>query len=126
MANYSIKLDLMKLRNSFVETTKDREGKEVKCLVIPIEDSDLYLGEKGCYLNLTAYETKASKYGETHFVKQNFSKEFSRRASQEYLKNRPFFGNLIEEKPKYQSNYEKNQSQPQYTPKNDTIDNLPW
>ncbi len=55
MANYSIKTDLLKLQGAFVTNIKGKTATK-KCLCIPIEGSGLFLGEKGCYLNMTAIE----------------------------------------------------------------------
>ena len=134
MANYTLKLDLLKIRNSFVDETKDKNGVEKKCLVIPIEDSDLFLGEKGCYLSLAIYETSASRFGETHFVKQKYSKEFLKRMPQEFSKNTPYFGNLFEDKGSNggnRGNYNKQQSEQPYKPKQNNSGggsdvDLPW
>lgn len=43
--------------------------------MIPVEDCHLFVGEKGVYLDLSAYEFKEQKYADSHMVKQSFSKE---------------------------------------------------
>ena len=57
MGNFGIKIDLLKLKNSFVTNLKGKALTKC-CLVIPIDDSGVYLGEKGVYLNLTAVEMR--------------------------------------------------------------------
>ena len=62
--NQSIKLDLLKLKGAAVVNLKGKTATK-RCLVIPIEDAQLFLGQKGCYLNLTAIEMQNSQYGDT-------------------------------------------------------------
>lgn len=65
MANYSIKADLLKVKGAFVKDLKGRTGAVKRCLIIPIEDSGMFLGEKGCYLNMTAIEMREARYNST-------------------------------------------------------------
>ena len=74
MGNFGIKIDLLKLKNSFVTNLKGKAATK-RCLVIPIDDSGVYLGEKGVYLNLTAVEMREQRYGDTHVLKQSLAKE---------------------------------------------------
>lgn len=73
MGNFGIKIDLLKLKNSFVTNLKGKAATK-RCLVIPIDDSGVYLGEKGVYLNLTAVEMREQRYGDTHVLKQSLAK----------------------------------------------------
>lgn len=75
MANYSIKADLLKVKGAFVKDLKGRTGAVKRCLIIPIEDSGMFLGEKGCYLNMTAIEMREARYNDTHCVKVSLPKE---------------------------------------------------
>lgn len=59
MGNFGIKIDLLKLKNSFVTNLKGKAATK-RCLVIPIDDSGVYLGEKGVHLNLTAVEMRGT------------------------------------------------------------------
>ena len=88
MGNFGIKIDLLKLKNSFVTNLTKR------CLVIPIDDSGVYLGEKGVYLNLTAVEMREQRYGDTHVLKQSLAKEVYQAMSEEERMARPIFGAL--------------------------------
>ena len=72
MGNFGIKIDLLKLKNSFVTNLKGKAATK-RCLVIPIDDSGVYLGEKGVYLNLTAVEMREQRYGDTHVLKQSLA-----------------------------------------------------
>lgn len=55
MANFSIKTDLLKLKGAFVTNLKGKTATK-RCLIIPVDDAGLFIGEKGVYLNLTAIE----------------------------------------------------------------------
>lgn len=93
MANYSIKTDLLKLQGAFVTNIK---GKTVtkRCLCIPIDDSGLFLGEKGCYLNMTAIEMQSPRFDDTHCIKVNFDKDVYERMSDEERQALPIIGGL--------------------------------
>lgn len=77
MGNFGIKIDLLKLKNSFVTNLKGKAATK-RCLVIPIDDSGVYLGEKGVYLNLqplkcgnsvTAIRTSSNKASQKRCTK---------------------------------------------------------
>ena len=70
MGNFSIKEDLLKLKGAFITNFKGRTETK-RCLVIPVDDSGLYVGEKGVYLNLTAIEMENPQFKETHCIKQS-------------------------------------------------------
>lgn len=99
MANYSIKLDLLKLKGACVTNVKGRTTTK-RCLVVPIDDSDLFLGEKGCYLDLTAIEIREPKFSETHCVKQSLPKEKFDAMTDEEKKAQPILGGLKQLEPK--------------------------
>lgn len=80
MGNFSIKEDLLKLKGAFITNFKGRTETK-RCLVIPVDDSGLYVGEKGVYLNLTAIEMENPQYKETHCIKQSLDKEIYEEAS---------------------------------------------
>ncbi|WP_418894204.1 hypothetical protein [Limibacterium fermenti] len=74
MSNLSIKVNLMRVPGALLLNLKGKlETKQ--CVVIPVEDSGLYVGEKGVYLNLTAIEYKERKYDDSHFVKMSVDRE---------------------------------------------------
>lgn len=93
MGNFGIKIDLLKLKNSFVTNLKGKAATK-RCLVIPIDDSGVYLGEKGVYLNLTAVEMREQRYGDTHVLKQSLAKEVYQAMSEEERMAQPIFGAL--------------------------------
>ncbi|MGL5912789.1 MAG: hypothetical protein ACRCZB_01390 [Bacteroidales bacterium] len=98
MSNFSIKADLLKLKNSFITNIKGKTATK-KCLVIPIEDAKLFLGEKGVYLDLTAIEMREARYDDTHIVKQNFTKEVYEAMTEEEKEAQPILGSLKPLKP---------------------------
>jgi hypothetical protein len=77
------------------QMVKGKAG-EVDCLVIPIEKNRLFVGEKGIYLDLIAFEIKEPKPDrkDTHLVKQSFSKEVREAMTEEQLKSIPILGSL--------------------------------
>ena len=91
MGNFGIKIDLLKLKNSFVTNLKGKAATK-RCVVIPIDDSGVYLGEQGVYLNLTAVEMREQRYGDTHVLKQSLAKEVYQAMSEEERMAQPIFG----------------------------------
>lgn len=95
MSNYNVKLDLLKLNGAFVTNLKGKTETK-RCLVIPVEDSGLYVGEKGVYLNASAYELRERRYDQTHLVKAELSREKYQSLSEEERKQLPILGSLSE------------------------------
>lgn len=93
MANYSIKADLLKVKGAFVTNIKGKTATK-KCLCIPIEDSGLFLGQKGCYLNLTAIEMQNAQYKDTHCIKVAYDKEVYEQMTDEEKQSQPIIGGL--------------------------------
>ena len=96
MSRISGKLNLLQLH----AVRKMITGKlgAVECLVIPIEKNKLFVGEKGVYLDLIAFEIDPTKRNadnkDSHLVKQSFSKEVREEMGEEVLKSLPILGNL--------------------------------
>ena len=65
-----------------------------ECVVIPVEDSGLFVGEKGVYLNLTAIEYREQKYSDTHFVKMSVEREVYDALTEEQRNAIPIVGGL--------------------------------
>lgn len=106
--NYNLRIALTKIKGAKV---MDIEGKTCtkRCVVIPIDSEegtvqDSYEGKidglpttkflNDVYLNLTAFEFKEKKYGQSHGIKASFSKKKLERTSEEELKAMPFVGNM--------------------------------
>ena len=71
-------IDLLKLEKAGIATIKNK-----KCIVIPIEENDLYvsmdenLKAKSVYLGLNINERREpSQFGKTHYCKQSLSKQY--------------------------------------------------
>lgn len=114
---YNIKLDLKKLKNTFV---KDIQGstRTVQCLCIPIKDNRLFVSERGSiYLDLQATPLQQPKYGQSHLIKPKVGSDNWKAMSEEERKAIPIVGSLspIE----YVSDEDKNKNaQDVYNPSN--------
>ena len=93
--NYSISINPLKLKSAIADVS----GK--KCLIIPIVDNKLYASYdqttnaiKSVYLSLNAWETKESKYGDSHSLKQQLSIEERKRMTEDELRAMPFLGSM--------------------------------
>lgn len=93
MANYSIKADLLKVKGAFITNLKGKTATK-RCLVIPVDESGMFLGEKGCYLNMTAIEMREARYSDTHCVKVSLPKEQYEAMTEEERKNTPIIGGM--------------------------------
>lgn len=93
MDNYQLNIDLLRLQGAFVTNIKDREQTK-RCVCIPIDDAGLYVGQKGCYLDLAAFQLQNSQYGDTHCVKQSLSKQKRDAMTEEERKALPIIGNM--------------------------------
>lgn len=122
MANYSIKTDLLKLQGAFVTNIKGKTATK-KCLCIPIDESGLFLGEKGCYLNMTAIEMQNPQYSDTHCIKVSHDREVYERMSDEERAAQPIIGGLHVLAKKPQAAVDLSQSNPMYA---QTEEDLPF
>lgn len=93
MGNYSIKANLLKIKGAFVTNLKGKTATR-RCLVIDIDESGMFLGEKGCYLNMAAIEMNESRYGDTHVVKVSLAKEVVEKMTEEERKAIPILGGM--------------------------------
>lgn len=125
--NYNQSINLLKLKNACIVTVKGKTTTK-KGVFIPIEENDLYvaldesLKPKGVYLGLASWELKQKgQYGDTHLLKQSFSKDFRETMSEEELKNAPILGNM---KPIERTNDASNVPVPEVSASED--DDLPF
>lgn len=95
MANFSIKADLLKIKGAAIINLKDETATK-RCLVIPVDDSGLFVGKKGVYLNMTAVEMREPRYGDTHCVKINLDRDAYNALSEEERRNIPILGGMHE------------------------------
>jgi len=94
--NYGIKADLQKLNNAFLRNfTSAKTSVTKRCICIPIDDNpSIFLGEKGCYLNMTAVAVNNPQYGDTHCLKPDIPKEIREAMTQEQRDALPILGNM--------------------------------
>lgn len=95
MSNYSIRVNLLKLKNACRVTIPGRTGKK-RGVFIPVEDNgEMWDGEKGVYLNLVAVELKQpGEYGDSHLLKGNKPEEEYRAMGEEERKALPILGQM--------------------------------
>ena len=89
--NHAIKLNVSKLPQAFRATITGKTTSK-ECLCIPIEN--LFEGDKGLYLNLTAIELREAKYGQTHMVKIQVDGEEFKAMTDEQKSARPILGSM--------------------------------
>lgn len=94
MANFGMKIDLLKLKGAFMRNLAGRAATK-RCLIIPVDDCDgMFLGEKGCYLSMTAIEMREPKYSDTHCIKVDIPKEQREAMTEEERNAVPILGGL--------------------------------
>jgi hypothetical protein len=92
MSNLNIKLNLRNLKCA-CRFEKGNAG-PVECLIIPLEANYLFKGEKGVYLDLTAFELKERKENKTHLIKQTIPKEIFKEMTDEQKRTTPILGDV--------------------------------
>lgn len=84
----------MKLKGAVMRNVMGKQEKK-RCLIIPVDDCDgVFLGEKGCYLNMTAIAMKDPKFGDTHCVKVDIPKGRRDAMTEEQRNAVPILGGL--------------------------------
>lgn len=98
------KINLAKLNNAMVKELKGRSGM-VKCVIIPVEENNIYCGNNGsAYLSFTCNERPVkSEWGETHTIRPQVSLDKYRTMSKEEKMSIPFIGGLS--RVEFKSNY---------------------
>lgn len=93
MSNLSTKLNLAGLKHSRKLLTG--QSGQIDCLIIPIKENHLFIGEKGLYLDLSHFEIKnpAADQKDSHLVKQSLPKEVYDAMSEDERKALPVLGN---------------------------------
>ena len=88
-------IDLLKLEKTGIATIKNK-----KCVIIPIEENELYvsmdenLKAKSVYLGLNINERREpSQFGKTHYCKQSLSKQY-RDANKTEAKSKVYLGDF--------------------------------
>lgn len=93
MSNFGIKIDLAKLNGVGVTELQGQNGL-VRCVVIPVEANHIFVGQKGVYLDLCAFEMKTPQYEATHTIKQSLPKAVRDSMTDEQRKALPIVGDL--------------------------------
>lgn len=102
MSNFGIKIDLLKVKGACLRNLKGATMTK-RCLIIPVDDDpSIYIGEKGCYLNMTAIELENPQYKDTHMIKGDIPKEARDSMTEEQRNALPILGNLRPIQPKQQ------------------------
>ncbi len=91
--NYFIKLNLLKIKSAAVMSITGKTATK-KCLVIPIDDAHLYAGEKGVYVNMSAWEMSDPKGQDTHLMRQSLPKEIYDTMTEDEKNAMPIVGSL--------------------------------
>nr|DAQ90021.1 MAG TPA: hypothetical protein [Caudoviricetes sp.] len=119
MANLSTKLNLAGLIHARMNK-KGKDGNMVDCLIIPIKENHLFIGEKGLYLDLSHFEIKNPKEGQedSHLVKQSLPKEVYEAMSKEEQEKLPILGNT--------RTWGSNSNEPELAQPIDEDDDLPF
>lgn len=93
--NYNLKLDLAKLNKVGVANITGKSGNKIKCVVIPVEENNIFLSEKGgIYMDLACFALKEEKYGQSHLVKPSLSEEQRKTMTEEERNALPIVGAL--------------------------------
>jgi hypothetical protein len=109
------KLDLSKLVHIRTQMT-GKTGEKVQGVFLPFEKNDIFVGEKGLYLDLVFWPSDKIE-GFDHAIKKDYSKAY-REAND--TSQSPFLGNaLLGDAPAAAP-------APETFPANDTSDNLPF
>lgn len=100
MENYSLKVNLLKLRKAGIVKIKGRD-ESLDCVVLPIKYNHIFMSRdedtnkiKSAYLDLTAWAMNNPKYDETHLLKQSLPKEVREQMSDEEKNDLPILGGM--------------------------------
>jgi hypothetical protein len=59
-----------------------------------VDDAELFVGEKGVYLNMVAMEMQEPKFGDTHYIKVSVDKDRYNSMTEEERKQQPILGGM--------------------------------
>lgn len=74
MSNWNVRVNLLKVKGASLVNLKGNTATK-QCIVIPVEDAALYVGDKGVYMDMVAWEHKDQKFEDTHYLKPSVKKE---------------------------------------------------
>lgn len=93
--NYNLKLDLAKLNKVGVANITGKTGDKVKCVLIPVDENNIFLSEKGgIYLDLACFELRKENYGQSHLIKASLTEEQRKSMTDEEKNQMPIIGAL--------------------------------
>jgi hypothetical protein len=97
MSNFTTNTNLLKLKNAFVKKMKNKKGEMIDVVIIPIAMNNLFMSDKGVYLEQQGFELKERKADakETHLLKQSLPKAIYNTLTDEQKKDMPLLGNAI-------------------------------
>lgn len=95
--NYNGKIDFKKFKNSALVDLKGKTATK-RCICIPIEDNNLFVGEKGVYFDFILREIAEDKrqFGNSHIICANIPKEKFEKMTEEEKKAQPILGQIKE------------------------------
>lgn len=94
--NLSIKINLTRIKGANLVNLKGKTDAVKQCVVLPVEDCGLFVGEKGVYIDIVAIPYKEPKHDQTHFIKQSIDKDIYNYMTEEERGNIPIIGGLKE------------------------------
>ena len=97
--NLAIKVNLTKIPGAHFIDLPGKNG-PTKCIVMPVENCNLFVGEKGVYLDLSAFQYKEQKFDDSHFVKQSIGKDAYAAMTKEQQDALPIIGGVKPIQPK--------------------------
>lgn len=93
--NLLVSVQLTRLNRAGRILLKDKDGKQIDCLVIPIELNNLFVSENNeIFLNMVAWESGKLKNEQTHLLKQSLPKDIVDKMSEDDKKQMPIMGNV--------------------------------
>lgn len=93
--SYLMSINLMRLKGVSLKDMKNKSGKVMKCVIIPVEPNNFYVSARGdVYVGLTAYAAKEDFEHGTHEIKRSLSKEESQGMTTEDRKRLPNIGTM--------------------------------
>jgi len=94
MSNLAIKINLTRIPGAIYTKLTGRSGTQKNCIIIPVEDANLFIGEKGVYLDAVAIQYREQKYADSHFIKMSVPKEVFDSMSEEQRNAIPIIGGI--------------------------------
>lgn len=102
--NLALHINLTRIPGAIFTKLTGKTGATKDCIIIPVDDAHLFVGEKGVYLDATALEFREQKYADSHFIKMSVPKEIFEAMTEEQRNAIPIIGGVKPiEKPQMQA-----------------------